>query len=284
MTDPRITLARPGLAPRDLEGVVAADAYAKLQPAQCRTIAAPMRAAPDPAAEQVSQLLFGERFDILRREGDFAWGQALRDGYVGWIDSAALSLERTEPSHRVFAPRAPVLAESRIRAACVGVVAMNALVQIGAASEAFSHAEGLGWVATCQIAPIGSGFRDPVEAATLFVGAPYVWGGRDGGAGLDCSGLVQQALHAAGMYCPRDADQQAALGVEIRPEFLGPGDLVAWRGHIGMMLDAERLIHANAHHMAVAIEPLEIAVSRIAQTSTGQPTAFRRLDCGPPRL
>ncbi len=279
MIDHRTTLARPELAPSDQEGIAAADTYLELQPAQCRQIVAPMRAAPDPAAEQVSQLLFGERFDILRRDGDFAWGQARRDGYVGWVESAALSFERTEPSHRVIAPRAAVLGEPRIRAACVGVVAMNALVEIAAVGEGFSHAEGLGWVATGQISPIGSEFRNPAEAATLFVGTPYVWGARDG-AGLDCSGLVQQALHAAGLHCPRDADQQAALGVEVERERLRAGDLVAWRGHIGMMLDGARLIHANAHHMAVAIEPLETTVARIAQTPTGQPTAFRRVNHG----
>ena len=105
-------------------------------------------------------------------------------------------------------------------------------------------------------------------------------GARRDGAGLDCSGLVQQALHAAGLHCPRDADQQAALGVAVERDRLERGDLVCWRGHIGMMLDAERLIHANAHHMAVAIEPLETAIARIAGTSTGQPTAFRRLSRG----
>lgn len=236
-----------------------------------------MRATPEKGSEQVSQLLFGERFDILRREGDFAWGQSLRDGYVGWVEAIALSTELVEPTHRIDSPRAAVLSRPQIRAPSVDVVGMNALVAVSATSGAFSQVEGLGWIASSQLSAIGSGFREPTEVATMFVGVPYVWGARDG-AGLDCSGLIQQALFAAGRSCPRDADQQAALGVEIAPASLGAGDLVVWRGHIGMMLDGHRLIHANAHHMAVAIEALETAAARIAAAGTGQPTAYRRLD------
>ncbi len=234
-----------------------------------------MRAAPDSAAVQVSQLLFGERFEILRREHGFAWGQGRRDGYVGWVEAVALSTEPAEPTHRVNAPRAAILSRAELRAPATGILGMNALVEVGETNGAFTRIEGLGWIATSQLAPIGSDFREPAEVAALFVGAPYIWGARDG-AGLDCSGLVQQALFAAGRRCPRDADQQAALGCEVASEALGAGDLVAWRGHIGMMLDADRLIHANAHHMAVAIEPLETAIARIADTPTGAPTAYRR--------
>ena len=277
MSDQRITLARPDLAPCADEGAVQARSYRRLEAAQCRAPASSLRAAPDARAEQVSHLLFGERFDVLKREGGFAWGQARRDGYVGWVDGADLSTELIEGDHTVVAPRAAVLTEPRIRATAAAVVGMNALVWIEATQEGFSLIDRLGWISTGQIALVGTRFRDPAETATLFLGVPYVWGARDG-AGLDCSGLVQQALHAAGLHCPRDADQQAALGVAAERDHLERGDLVCWRGHIGMMLDAERLIHANAHHMAVAIEPLETAIARIAGTSTGQPTAFRRLD------
>ncbi|MFC6049147.1 NlpC/P60 family protein, partial [Methylobacterium hispanicum] len=55
------------------------------------------------------------------------------------------------------------------------------------------------------------------------------------------------------------------------------GDLVFWRGHVGMMLDASRLIHANGHHMAVAVEPLRTAVARIREKSYGPMTSVRRI-------
>ncbi|MFI4936296.1 MAG: C40 family peptidase, partial [Caulobacterales bacterium] len=94
--------------------------------------------------------------------------------------------------------------------------------------------------------------------------------------GLDCSGLIQQARYACGLATPRDSDQQAVLGRDASPDELLRGDLVFWRGHVGMMLDGARLIHANAHHMAVTIEPLSEVVTRNEQKGAGPPTAYRR--------
>ncbi len=276
MTDLRLTLARPELAPVADEGIERALAYHKPRRTRVTAIATSLKAAPDDGAEQASQLLFGEGFDVMREEGGFAWGQALRDGYVGWVETAALSGETESPTHWVTAPRAAVLARPKIRAPSLGVLGMNALCRVVQEQGAFCEVAGLGWVAMVQLAPLGLGYGEQPTIATSFLGAPYVWGGRDG-SGLDCSGLVQQSLHAAGLACPRDADQQAAIGEEVAPDDLKAGDLVAWRGHIGMMLDAERLIHANAHHMAVAIEPLAVAVARIEASGNGAPTAYRRL-------
>ena len=280
MTDLRITLARPDLAPVSCEGVVRATTFEKPRRMWVAVCGASLRIAPDAAAEQASQILFGERFDVLREDGGFSWGQAARDSYVGWVETTTLTATVEPPTHWVRSPRAAVLTQPKIRAPSAGALGMNALGRVVQDSGAFSEIAGLGWVATSHLAPIGHGFRHPAETARAFLGAPYVWGGRDG-AGLDCSGLVQQSLHAAGLACPRDADQQAALGVEVAPDTLRAGDLVAWRGHIGMMLDAERLIHANAHHMAVAIEPLRVAIARIELSGSGAPTAYRRPGLSP---
>jgi cell wall-associated NlpC family hydrolase len=270
-----MTLARPDLAPAACEGIARARAYDKARRLRVGSIATSLKAEPDGAATQVSQLLFGESFDVIREERGFAWGQACRDGYVGWVDVAALSADLIAPSHWVRAPRTAILTHPKIRAPSTGGLGMNALCRVIDESGLFSEVEGLGWVATAHLAPMGLGFGRPADIATAFLGAPYVWGARDG-AGLDCSGLIQQSLHAAGLACPRDADQQATLGVEVAPDPLRAGDLVAWRGHIGMMLDARRLIHANAHHMAVAIEPLVTAIARIEAAGSGTPTAYRR--------
>ena len=117
---------------------------------------------------------------------------------------------------------------------------------------------------------------DPVAVAERFVGAPYLWGGRES-LGLDCSGLVQQALFACGHACPRDSDQQQALGRAVDGGALQRGDLVFWKGHVGLMVDGERLLHANGHHMMTVIEPLAGAVARIAAAGVGEPTAYRRI-------
>lgn len=274
--DPRTTLARPDLAAADMEGVVRAERYAVTAAMACASPVAAVRRTPDPAAEQMDQLLHGEIFDLLEETGGWAWGQARRDGYVGFVERASLAPAGPAPTHRVAALRAYAFTQPSIKSRPVGLYSINAFVTVQAREGRFAQDSAGGWFVETQLAPIGEVETDPAAVAERFVGAAYQWGGRES-LGLDCSGLVQQALLACGRACPRDTDQQAAMGAAIGADPLRRGDLVFWRGHVGMMLDEARLIHANAHHMAVAIEPLAEAVERIRAAGPGDPTGYRRV-------
>ncbi len=273
--DPRLTLARTDLAAAGLEGEVSAGRFAPTFATQVIAPAAAIRAAPDPSAEQLDQLLIGEVFDKLEENDGFVWGQARRDGYVGFVEASTLADEINTPTHWVSVPGTFAFAETSIKARAFGPISLNALVTIIEETETLALASDAGWIAKAHLSHIGEISADPAAVAETFLGAPYLWGGRTS-LGLDCSGLVQQSLYAAGLACPRDADQQALLGTPIDLNGLMRGDLVCWRGHIGMMLDEVRLIHANAHHMAVAIESLAEAVARIEAKGGGEPTAMRR--------
>ncbi len=269
--DPRDTLVRDGAASADLEGLLPADRFVAPTAMQVTAFVAPIRRDPAPDAQQLDQLIFGETFAVLGEAGGFAFGQATRDGYVGYVDLEALSAPVLAPTHRVTALRSYLFAEPDIKSAVLGLVSMNALVSVETGEGRLAKVARGGWIAASHLAQVGSGFEtDWAGVAERFLGAPYLWGGRES-LGLDCSGLVQQALYACGRACPRDTDQQRALGVEIERGTLRRGDLAFWRGHVGVMLDATRLLHANAHHMAVAIEPLAEAVARV-----GEPIALRR--------
>ena len=126
--------------------------------------------------------------------------------------------------------------------------------------------------------PIDAHAPDWVSVAEQFVGVPYLWGGKTA-AGLDCSGLVQTALEAGGIASPRDTDMmEVALGLSLPLDSpLQRGDLIFWKGHVGVMLDAERLIHANGFAMQVSIEPVSKARDRTL-ASEGLPIrTIRRL-------
>jgi cell wall-associated NlpC family hydrolase len=274
--DPRTTLALGDTAAAGLEGLVPAARYVRTTPMACAAPAAPLRRAPDGAAEQLDQLLFGERFEVLAEDGGWAFGQAARDGYVGYVRAAGLAAPGPSPSHWVSALRAYAFSEPSIKSRPAGLYSMNALVAVEAREGRFARAAGTGWFVETQLSPAGVFAGDAAGVAERFAGTPYLWGGRES-LGLDCSGLVQQALFACGRACPRDTDQQAGLGAPATRDELRRGDLAFWRGHVAMLLDGARIIHANAHHMAVAIEPLDEAVARIAGADGGQPTTFRRL-------
>lgn len=272
--DHRVTAARGDLASRDLEGLVRAEAYADPRRMTVTVAAAALRRAPDREAEQVDQVLFGEAFDVLDEEDGYAWGQAPRDGYVGFVAMADLAPAAPPPTHRVSAIRTYAFAQASIKSRALGPYSINSLAAVEAREGRFVKAANSGWFVEAHLAPIGMFETDPVAVAERFLGAPYLWGGRES-LGLDCSGLVQQALLACGRACPRDTDQQERMGRPV--EDLRRGDLVFWKGHVGMMLDAERILHANAFHMATAIEPLAVTRARYVAGGVGEPTAYRRV-------
>lgn len=274
--DRRLTLIHDGVAARALEGLVPADHYRDPTAMQVAVPAAPLRRHPADDAEQESRLLFGERFDVLVEKDGYSFGQAARDGYVGWVPSEALGGPPLTPTHRVTALRTYAFSQANIKTAPIGLYSLNALVTVEETDGRFARAARSGWFMLDHLDPIGAGFETDAAAVALrFLGAPYLWGGRES-LGLDCSGLVQQALNACGKACPRDTDMQARLGVAVDGAELTRGDLVFWKGHVGMLLDPERMVHANGHHMATVVEPLTEAVARIEAAGYGPPTAYRR--------
>jgi cell wall-associated NlpC family hydrolase len=273
--DPRLTLMRDGTASTALEGVVAASSFVEPRTRQLIVPSAAIRREPHAGAEQMDQLLFGELFDVLAEVRGWTFGQARRDGYVGFVQAAVLADEPAEPTHWVSALRTYAFSEPNIKSAPVGLYSMNALVAVGAREGRFAKGVGTGWFVEEHLTPIGFGETDPVAVAERFVGAPYQWGGRES-LGLDCSGLVQQALYACARAYPRDTDMQVELGTAVEGNALERGDLVFWKGHVAIVTGDNAIVHANAHHMCVAREPLDQAIERIRSAGAGEPTAFRR--------
>jgi cell wall-associated NlpC family hydrolase len=262
--DARTTLVRDGRAAIGLEGLVPAAAYVK--PAT-RQLAAPTAAIRrEPRAEL---------FDVLEEQGGWALGQARRDGYVGFVEASTLG-DVAETTHWVSALRTYAFSEPNIKSAPVGLYSMNALVAVEAREGRFAKGAGTGWFIEAHLTPLGVVQTDHAEVAERFLGAPYQWGGRES-LGLDCSGLVQQALYACGKACPRDSDQQAALGSAVEGNRLERGDLVLWKGHVAIVTGDNAILHANAHHMMTAREPLDAAIERIRAAGAGEPTGYRRV-------
>jgi cell wall-associated NlpC family hydrolase len=155
---------------------------------------------------------------------------------------------------------------------------MNAAVHVLGMGEKYAELAGGRYAIAGHLAPIAETAQDFVAVAEQFLGVPYSWGGKTA-LGLDCSGLVQTSLAAAGIDCPRDSDMQEDLGAPLpmdRLDALRRGDLVFWKGHVGIMTSADQLLHANGHFMQVIREPLATAVARIAAVY-GTVTAIRRL-------
>lgn len=280
--DPRRNAFRSDLAALSLRGQVISPRYVPGSLRQVVRPAVPLRREPSATLGFDTEALYGEFVKVYDEADGWAWIQLQRDRYVGYVPSNALSAELITPTHRVKALGTFVYPAADIKTPPVLHLPMNAEVRVAQWGERFCRLEQGGFMITRHLNERDRFERDFVDIAERLIGSPYLWGGRTR-IGIDCSGLVQVALEAAGRACPRDSDMQATeLGeaVPVRDDFeqLQRGDLVFWKGHVGIMGDGVMLVHANAHHMAVAVETLPEAASRIAKANDGATiTAIRRM-------
>ncbi len=275
MTDRRLTPANGRVAAAHLEGLVEADRYVSGATHRIVTTFADLFREPHGARDR--QLLFGDAVTVFERREGAAFVQAEKDGYVGYVDEAALG-EAKASTHWVTSLASHIYSEPDMKSPETGALVFGSHVTTTAHSGRFYEITDGGFVPKQHLWPVEKRFGDPATAAQIFFGVPYLWGGNTS-RGIDCSGLIQAALMAAGLPCPGDSDlQEQALGDPLpQHAALARGDLVFWRGHVGLMVDGETLIHANAHHMAVAYEPVEAAIRRIEAQGGGPVTARRRL-------
>lgn len=272
MADNRLIAVRPDLAAAHLKGKVDAPRFVEGKRFIIAKGRASLRTRPNENASQDSELLFGQGFTVYDRNDGWAWGQACDDQYVGYVKEAVLA-HPFAVDCKVTALLAPVFSCADLKTPVVDLLPMNAGVPVLETQGDYINV-GPGFVHKRHLVPLVE--KDFAEVAERFLGAPYVWGGKTV-AGLDCSGLVQVALQAVGKAAPRDSDMmEQSLGQEVALSDISRGDLVFWKGHVGVMLDRCRLLHANAFHMSVAIEPLAQAVKRI-QGAAGPVSCIKRL-------
>lgn len=273
MTDRRLTPANARVAAVHLRGQVAADTYVEGEPATMGQVVTDLLDAP--MGRRDRQLQLGASVKVYERRDGWAFVQADRDGYVGYVAEDALTVPQN-PTHFVATPATHVYEDESFKSPDRLHLPFGSALTVLRETEKMVETP-LGFVPKPHLKPVEYVFSDPVTVAQIFLGVPYLWGGNST-RGIDCSGLVQAAYLACGIDCAGDSDLQEARFGEVLAQdaLLQRGDLIFWKGHVAMMVDTEVLIHANAFHMAVAYEGLAEATARIKAQGDGEITARRR--------
>lgn len=275
--DPRLTVARPDLAAASLRGRVEADRFVDGEAYVVMVETLDVKRQPRPDAPLDTQLLYGETVLIYEDDNGWGWAQADRDAYVGYVAMSGLRRVAAAPAtHRVIVNRTFVYPAPDMKQPVLAALPLDGRVRVDATTGVFSRIEGRGFVVGAHLAPLEATVPDAVAIAERLLGVPYLWGGKSP-LGLDCSGLVQLSCSLAGLEVPRDTHKQEQIGDLVARDALLRGDLIFWRGHVGMMADSETLIHANGFHMLVSREPLQQAEARILANGGGGPTSFHRV-------
>ncbi len=284
MTDRRRLASNGRVAHVSLRGQVEAGRFVEGARRQPSVTSVALLSRPDGA--RARELVTGEVFVVLDDDGRHSFGFAERDGYCGYVGSALL-YPAAAVTHRVVAARSYRKAASGLKDTSRAFhLSFGSLLRVVGERDGWAEIEidpsdrgepARQFVPAVHLAPVGQRFGNPADVAELLLGTPYLWGGNSA-FGIDCSGLVQAACLACGIPCPGDSDMQAAeLGRALPPETPpARGDLLFWKGHVAIAADAATLIHANAYHMAVAFEPIEAAIARIAAQGDGPVTSRRR--------
>ena len=280
--DRRVTPARPDIAAHHLRGMVEAARYVEPRIETVIAEVADVKREPSFAAPLDTQAIRGEIIHVYEVEEGWAWGQLQSDGYVGYLPAALLAPAGPGATHRVKVQRTFLYPGPSMKLPVERAFPLNAQVHVDHVEGEFSRVGQEGFVWSGHLDELNMFEPDFVAVAERFLGVPYLWGGKSP-LGVDCSGLIQTSLAAAGISAPRDTDmQEKALGEALDQKLIGSGglrrgDLVFWKGHVGVMRDSETLLHANGYHMQAASEPLQSAIQRIAAKSFGQITSVRRL-------
>jgi dipeptidyl peptidase-like protein/NlpC/P60 family protein len=278
--DPRLTPARNDLAARRLQGIVEAKRYVEGKPYEVVAAQAPLRSTPSHDAGLETEALKGERVTVYDMKDGFAWGQLAADGYVGYLPATALRPPGPVTTHKVTALRTFVFPGPSIKLPPTEALSFGCRLAVARVAEPFAVTPDGGHVPLLHVAPIDTNETDFVAVAERFLGIPYLWGGKTS-LGLDCSGLVQLALNACGIACPRDTDMQekvlgTALPRPLDPKTLRRGDLVFWRGHVAFVRDEATLVQASGQLATVVIEPITSGLERI-RADAGEVTSVRRV-------
>ena len=276
--DRRLTPARSDLAASYLKGQVEADCFKDGAPMDVRECIVDVRREPRPDAAVDTQVLFGERVEVYDEEEGWVWVQLDNDQYVGWIAANTLWSKLSRPTHRVCVPRTFIYPGPSIKLPPLLALPLGAEVEVIERRGDFWMTTNSCFIYASHLTQLDESFPDFVAIAEKLLNAPYLWGGKSW-MGIDCSGLVQLSLLMRGYKAPRDSDlQEQQVGKPIDYNAgLQRGDLIFWKGHVGIMRDESTLLHANGTHMLVSSEPLSLVRDRNLQAGAGDITSYRRL-------
>jgi cell wall-associated NlpC family hydrolase len=268
--DPRLHAYRHDLAAASLQDKVRAQRYTQGEVRQVAAPSAPIRVAPRFDAHLATEALSGELLTVYDTRDGWAWVQLHEDGYVGYTTLDTLSSVIEDNTHRVSARLTYIYPAPDMKAPPITKLSFSSTVApIGKQEGRFAELSRGGFIFVDHLVGIRERAKDFVRVAERLVGVPYLWGGKTT-LGIDCSGLVQIALQAAGVPCLRDSDMQLESAGEPQDpanlDAIQRGDLLFWKGHVAIAQSGDWMIHASGHHMEVVVEQIRRAVERTAET------------------
>jgi cell wall-associated NlpC family hydrolase len=219
---------------------------------------------PSEISEVTSQILYGEKFQILSENKNWIKIKLSFDNYIGYIKNKNYANSH-KPTHKVFILKASIF--NKLNHKTKYFLPFASRISIIQENKKFLEFEKNKWIKKTDIKKINHVEKDYLKILKLFLKTKYIWGGKTY-KGIDCSAVLQLLYYYNNKFYPRDTkDQLRYSKSNINREKFKKGDVIFWKGHVAICINAKKLIHAYGPEKKVLIMPIKKTIHRIVRTA-----------------
>ena len=221
---------------------------------------------PSPNSEVVSQILYGEKFKILLKRKKYIKIKTHYDNYIGYIKKDKF-LENFKPSYKISKIKSRIFFKRDKR-----FLSSNHYLYYGSGvckrneNKKYIEFEKNKWIKKSDIKNIDHHEKNYIKIFKFFLNTKYLWGGKTCD-GIDCSALIQIYFYYNRIFFPRDTKDQIRFCKRKKSKNRLKGDIVFWKGHVGICLNKSRFIHAYGPEKKVIIMPTGQTIKLIDKTA-----------------
>ena len=217
-------------------------------------------------SEVLSQILYGEKFSILNKKKGWVKIKTNYDNYIGFIKKENF-YEKFKPELKIFKPKSKIFVRKKNKFLpskkylyfASGISVLNS-------SKNFIEFKKNKWIKKSDTKEIFHKEKNFIKILKLFLNSKYLWGGKTSD-GIDCSALIQIYFYYNRIFFPRDSKDQIKFCKKKNKKKLVKGDIIFWKGHVGMCLNNSKFIHAYGPRKRVIIMPTKLTINLIYKTA-----------------
>ncbi len=221
---------------------------------------------PSEKSEITSQILYGEKFKILSKKNGWLKIKTNFDNYVGFIKKSKFN-KNFKPTNKICKLKSKIFKKINNKFVPTNNFLYFASgISIKNFNKDYVEFERNKWIKKKDIKKIDHYEKNYIKIVKLFLGSKYLWGGKTS-IGIDCSALIQIYFYYNRVFFPRDTKDQIKFCKKKSKKKLYRGDIIFWKGHVGMCIDRSKFIHAYGPKKKVLIMPTSFTIRLIQKTA-----------------
>ena len=219
---------------------------------------------PSKISEVTSQIIYGEKFNILSKNKNWLKIKTSFDDYIGYIKNENY-INNFKPTHKILVLKASIFDKEKKKTKYFLTFASK--ISVIQKNKNFVEFEKNKWIKKTNIKKIDYVEKNYLKILKLFLNTKYIWGGKTY-KGIDCSAILQLLYYYNNKFYPRDTKDQIKYSIKnTKRRMFKKGDIVFWKGHVAICINSKKLIHAYGPKKKVLIMPITETIDRIKKSA-----------------